>query len=608
MIGVEIICFESYSDLFDESVTFDELCVYLGIFSRDSVLWVCSYVNVALQLWNSDGSDSPNLLFLLRAFFPAEMAIRLYSRHLLIVGEKRVVFHRRQLLFIAKLALIHCKNSGVNASVQTKAFGICFLLANDHFHFDIMPQGIKPETAKDDLARIIAEMLASVEYGQLQIPNVFVRSREMCQRIPNELLSDPDYCDIGLLFKEAHHLELSHFFYLVFGIASRFGENLSNGLQAKAWTLPMRNDDFSNTKADGKAVSRFFEIVAATPTIAALHPSLRRADSGPRSKWASDSSVFRQFPVIQQWFGTGTSAVHAGFILLDHPFLFQKVITEPYFTGMRTAGQKFSRFWGKVFEKYVHQIFLEAIKTKGGTYIQNPSLRSSPNEELCDGAIVDGSTVILLEFKSSIIRADKKYNGDATSLTDELVKKFVYNSKDGKPKAVVQLANAVKVLFGGEYRGQVEWCDIETITRCYVLTITLDTIGAAIGISTFLDVYFKEAISETVTKGIELRPFYCTDIETLEIISGTLEVARLADILERWFQVNPPLATPLVGIERGEFVISRPGWIWDRWEAICDEGLRFLFGEIPPEAKSAKQKRRLESRLAVNGKKISGRF
>ena len=579
MVGAELIAFESFADLFGQQLRFEELCESLSGFSRNSVLWVCSYIGVSLQLWNRNSDDSPNVEYLINVFFEPRLAQRLLLRRQFLSEGKRVVFHRRQLLFLAKLALSHCTDQGVNAAVQSRSFGLLFLHANDHFHFDLLPTMAKGEFSRKDLAKAMVELLAAEEYSHAEIPNIFVRSRMMCLTLPERLRGHSDYLNIEDLFRKKHHFEIRLFQQLAFGISSRFGENTAAKLRAEPYLLPIRHSDFATTQVDPKDIQYFFDLVSSTPPSLSRHASLLRRDEGFRSRWASDATVFRQKPLMLQWFEVGTYSTYVGFLLMDHYFLLQKVLSEPYFLGIGVAPKGFARFWGAIFEEYIHDFMKQSTNHEVNCYVRNPRIVGVSNKELCDAAVICGDSLLLLEYKSAIIRADHKYNGDPVALTKEISEKFVYDTKDNNPKAVTQLSTAVKTLFGGDVQASVDWCDLSKIKRCYVLIVTLDTIGGALGMSSLLNTYFKEQLTVETFEHVQVRPIFCTDVETLEMVSGCLKTTSFASILERWYQANNLLSMPLASVRMDDLIPTRPAWLWEDWALFSEEATQGIFNK-----------------------------
>jgi hypothetical protein len=208
--------------------------------------------------------------------------------------------------------------------------------------------------------------------------------------------------------------------------------------------------------------------------------------------------------------------------------------------------------------------------------VPNPPVPTEPNEELCDGVIVHEDTIILLEYKAVLMRADVKYGGAVPPLIAHLEDKFVRERVTRAPKAVIQLGSAARRLFEGE-RPTVSWCDLSKIKKCYMLMVTLDSIGNAVGISPFLETYMTEVLKRENCKNVEIGPLFCTDIDTLEKTVPSLAKIPLAQILDRWRELNPSLFTPLSAVAMHDLITPQGEDAWREWNSVMDVVKEELF-------------------------------
>ena len=107
-----------------------------------------------------------------------------------------------------------------------------------------------------------------------------------------------------------------------------------------------------------------------------------------------------------------------------------------------------------MFEKYVNELMRQACDGTKSTFFPDPRPASDPNTQLCDGIVVSGDSIVLMEYKSSMFRADSKYSGDYQALAGEIEKKFVHDKEADQRKGVWQLAEAVKRIFKDDARPQ----------------------------------------------------------------------------------------------------------------------------------------------------------
>ena len=58
-------------------------------------------------------------------------------------------------------------------------------------------------------------------------------------------------------------------------------------------------------------------------------------------------------------------------------------------------------------------------------FIPDPHVIDTPSEQLCDGLLIEGDALIVMEYKASMFTTRAKYSGDHLRLRDEIAKKLV---------------------------------------------------------------------------------------------------------------------------------------------------------------------------------------
>jgi len=102
--------------------------------------------------------------------------------------------------------------------------------------------------------------------------------------------------------------------------------------------------------------------------------------------------------------------------------------------------------YGRAFEAYLHN----RVRRAGfalDAYLERPLF--ADGAEVCDGLFVDGSSLILCEYKSSVLRADAKLSGRLDLLEPDICKKFVSGDEDGR-NGIAQLSRSIERLLRGE--------------------------------------------------------------------------------------------------------------------------------------------------------------
>jgi hypothetical protein len=111
--------------------------------------------------------------------------------------------------------------------------------------------------------------------------------------------------------------------------------------------------------------------------------------------------------------------------------------------------------------------------------------------------------------------------------------------------------------------------------------------------SPFLDTFLQERLDVRMFS-VEVRPLFCTDIETLEFASGFFGASTLPQILEQWFVTNPSLTTPLSAIDLSQFVWRENGWLHSEWSSVYKSMIKILFPDKDPEAALAEATKRAQ--------------
>ena len=204
--------------------------------------------------------------------------------------------------------------------------------------------------------------------------------------------------------------------------------------------------------------------------------------------------------------------------------------------------------------------------------------------QLCDDILVSGDAMVLIEYKSSMFRADTKYGGDHVALAKEIQNKLVHDEEADERKGVEQLAHAAKQLFAPDARLALPGIDLKSINSVYLYIVTLDSIGATVGISPFLDSFLQERLQTNELTPLQVRPLYCSDIAALEAAAAYFATQSLPDILERWFAENPSLTAPLSMIDVGGDSWQCNQWLAREWNSIFMRMVAILFPDKDPEA------------------------
>jgi hypothetical protein len=574
--GLELAVYETYEDIFGRRSSLPELEAEIKQYSLSSLLWLCAATVTGLQLW--DRSDSPADAYrtFLNLFFPPPLAMRFWIGHLS-KNPRREVFHRRQILLVAKLGILNCSSGGIDLRSASGRFGSILLKANDQFHHELLRTLGGVVSTKEDYSRLIAEFVAVTEYGNPHLGYQMARSFLLLTQFTQKLASDADYVDCGTEYAASIGFSLEEHIAMLFGLHARFGRNLIKTVATNPGLLPFCGATLAGTPISPARSERFFSTISAAPS--RLQREILNRDFGP-----NDFTVFKKWPAVEQWYNLPFKNCWLGHLLLDNHMLLEKQLSGPYWFAFGKHQKRFSRFWGRVFEEYVNHLLMTSTAGTPVRFIQNVCHPRAPQRQICDGLIVDRDTLVIIEYKGAIFTADAKYSGNPVILAQEIDDKLIRDQVTGNKKAAIQLADAINSLMTDPTISISLGIDLSTISSIFPLVVTLDGIGGTIGISPYLDLAFQSALSLGAQRRSLVQAMTCVDISSLEVMTEYFHVSSLPDLLRKWHEFSPSfaapfLATPLTGMTR-----KVNQWLKDASDEIFRSIAKILFPDADPEA------------------------
>jgi hypothetical protein len=315
--------------------TLNEFRTELGAFARSRVLHLCSVMNAMLrsddEFINQKAHDA-----LVRIFFEPQLAEYLLRKE----GDVRFVFHRQQILFVAKTAVLNCPDNGlVLGPTEFRRLGKIFLMAGDH----LPTFRTNPEPLDDKFAFFASQFLPVQEAsGFHRFDHKIARSYIMLtESAPKFRNCGGAYWDIAKVFEEITNLPLLSFQSLLFGSLARFIKFDLQAFEADPRNYGLSKTWFASTKIPSEAIQSFLSLVSATP--AEFQSAFEKADQG-----TSDFTPFRDHPLFRDG---------DYLFLIDFAFLAEKFETGPFWIIHNSLPDKPSKdalhaFCGKVFERY----------------------------------------------------------------------------------------------------------------------------------------------------------------------------------------------------------------------------------------------------------------
>jgi hypothetical protein len=532
----ELATYYSWGTVTGTPSTLDEFRSELKLFSRDQVVYLCSAINLLLRGWWAGAPDPGAHQLLLSTILGTSVAQRFPLRG--VQGQTLFFFHREQLLFIAKEAILCCPEAG--AKVLGQPPGVLdrlFLMASDQLY---SPQ---PETVdiEQKLLNVLTNLIPGLEYSAPHaFRNAMVRAHLMYGRFASELKGDVDYVDIDARFRKLTDLTPDEFMGLCFGMLSKCTNASLQSFATNSASLFLRKDMFQQTAVGDAKISRFWKELSATPD------DFKRIFE-KKLTGRSDFTLFRSRPL----YSTGNS-----FFCIDPGFLAEKLETGAFWRTFQSVSGKqardgFMAFSGRVFERYVNWLMSESVGTGNANNIFFPSPRfESDGSEVCDGLMLCGSDVVFMEYKGSMFTAVSKYSGNPSRLRAEIEEKLI-RSPGGGRKGIEQLAECISRTCRKMEPERILGVDLSRVLRVFPLLILRDGIGDAPMMNAFLNHRFQDTpnLSRKAVRPKVLTPLFCMGADTVEYIAAFLRDASLSDILDARYRGNTGMGGPFLAIK-----------------------------------------------------------
>src|SRR5574340_63469 len=506
-----------FKEFSGDGVSREEFRGWVSRFSRSSVLYAVGVIGGLLETWeNKPNWESHNQL-VRDAFLPehSDKLLRLCGDD----KRPRLVFHRPQILVVAKEGLLSCPEHGIDP-FRTKhwgGLGLAFLMASDLLYPELEP----PKDGEHLSFQTLFRMIPSHEYsGRQIIPHRIARASLMMKY----LLARPEaeLLDIKQAFIRTNNISIEEYTALCAGIMSHYLSLDYVSLRKREVSILLQKSFFDPAIIQPERVSAFMSKVSADEN--SLKAAFDRRNSG-----TFEMTPFRNFPLVRQ----------AGdrFFCIDTRFLADKLESGIFWSMLDSLPQKdrttLHRLWGYSFEAYVNHVLQDAVSSTSSVFMASPVYERT-GAQVCDGIIVAGTDAIVLEYKGHTFRAESKYSGDLSALENEINEHLVL-------KGVSQVAAAIEGLFSGESTYRIRGLDLSKIKRVFPVIVTRDDLGGSYLMSRYLNGKFKKIINRRSFRPIVICPLFSLSAEGVETLSPYLAYRTFGQILEGWYRNDPAL-------------------------------------------------------------------
>ena len=386
----------------------------------------------------------------------------------------------------------------------------------------------------ENVKRLFAEFIPVAEGAGSRPEYRIVRARLMLEQA-NKMRHHPEFIDIPAEFLNRTGMSLEDYEALCFGLFAKCATLSLADLDRGPSAFTFIEENFHATAMAHESIRLFLKDMAAPPSIS-------RTEILQRDYGTNDFTEARKHPLC---------SISNGYLPLDVLFAIEKFETGPYWVVNDISAEKgtrLRRFWGAVFEAYMNSLVSGSLVGTNSLFIPDPRRADDKAIQICDGLMLQGSSLVLLEYKANMFTAETKYSGNFTALAAEIEKKLVRGTSErgkSKKKGVEQLADAVLQLFGESKKATIAGLDLSGVKRVYPLLVTLDAIWASLLLSRLLKHYFSRSIVDAHFSDVQIMPLMCTDVQSFEEVAACFPTMGLVSILDYWMSKDPNLISSL---------------------------------------------------------------
>jgi hypothetical protein len=499
------------SEIFNCPARIEDARAILTQYNRESVLLVLAKLGAALRIWYRPDYEKDNGLA--REVFKYAARADAYTMP---TRPRRLFFTRLGVLATARLALSACNNAdapGIDQPQQATQILVCCLMMNE------LAARSEPVTGVADL--LVHQLANHNAMAHYDFRADLLRSLQMFERNRELLAKRPGLLDLEREFSRVTGLSPRQFVELCLVICTPYRMITAASLVGDDPTFFVDKNPFANTNvSDGELTALFGTVARTAQELADFLPT-----QGNRP--LADTTVFQSWPIIR-------TADGERYYCCDVAGLMDKTGRGLYWTLFGAADNatkaKLGGTYGLTFEAYLHDC---ACRTgfAPDAYIQSPSF---PNgDEVCDGIFVDGSALVLCEYKSSVLRADAKLSGRLDQLEPEIQKKFVTGDDEGR-KGIAQLRRSIERLLQGE---PIAGLPVRRWSIIFPVMICLENAMLCPGMSGYLNDQFDRSAFRELSR-VRVAPLILADIEHFEDLLPDLIKYGFATLLGEYYRAH----------------------------------------------------------------------
>ena len=555
----------TWQDVYGQKPTWQDVADRLSRFGLGQVLVVLGGVSAILNSYEPLKSQPRIVQALFQDPQRVGRAFQDYWERLKLEGvvDLPLFFTEPQVVAIAKIALLVCPHVTERSSRSLQPVGEALIMAADLIDREEavgLTTDVRSSRGADAWLRFV--VMNGVFNASDNFKHALVRSHDLY--IPDGLPVDPDHTAIDLRQRFEEITGLDPDFAWAMGMAlfanwrtvDRKSDRPPGPLSLKTYTSAL---NLAETEIGG--IQKLFAVDSGE-----ARKTLRDRGCGPRALLPYDINPLDRWPLVSLEGRLYCPSVQllrwkltAG---LHHVFLRR---TEGNDKAKRDG---YLTYAGRVFGDYVEALFRRVFPTSAGRFVDDRTLRRMIPAKLkaCDGVILYGDTVLLLEYKATLLPYGVRAKGDIGGLRSKVAKIFGTAAK--------QFDNTIQAIEDGCLGSLVQ---PSNVTRYLPLVVTLDMLP----VEGFLYQAIERAIatSNALTHG-KAQPLQVLAVSELELLEDYMaDGGSLAALLLKRIENDTYRDSPLKNhlLAQGYHRVLRSNrWLQRRYEAISERTMNLL--------------------------------
>lgn len=470
----------------------------------DVIRWVA-----AVALWTSKGAElDPDKQKAMADVMLAEELRKSLTAKLRKNGsENWCIFHRRQLLFLLRMAVVTCSEDTqmVEDDLLRWKTGECCLMANDlldqleNFERNSLVEGEENRWMTGVVISFLErrnreELLARAQSFWFDLP----KKSNIQQRFAKRNMPDFESA-----FATKYGIKMREFFLIICSLYLGFETHASRNNNP----LLLDEEPYLTPGFARGNVRKVLSHISQTPDELAISLLAK-----PRQNWATDCTELQEHPIIQVFEGKLACP--------DLDLLRRSLVDRIYFLLQKAYPDgAFRELFGYVFEEYINTIvrrFSYEGKELVRTFYSSPRFEGK-RDEAGDGILVWPRAALVMEYKARQLTTRERYSG-LTNLVVAGVEDIT--GKEGTKKGVFQLAKVIKRLLEGEniVSGSRETLSLSNHPLIHPVLITYEEAMGLESVRQHCQEKFSSALQIESEKRKQIGELLVLTIEEIEIL------------------------------------------------------------------------------------------